>query len=116
VLIMGVNKLPEVLHCEFCNTLFEPKRRNHIYCSIKCRNRTWIPQEFICSFCQKKIVQYKVNQKFCSSSCRSLYYVKTNVTLHIPRSIFEGDREEVVDKLLKYLEDGQIIKLDNKPD
>ena len=77
----------EIMLCKLCDSPFEPKRLNHVYCSEKCRKvvegkmyRLRQRQKAledspsnICGWCQKSHQRYHKNcsraYKFCSKEC-----------------------------------------------
>lgn len=101
--------LPKSLECKNCSKSFEPKRRDQKYCSKECSTKIFLPdlkgETLICPLCENKVLKTRRDQIYCSAICRNLYNLKKMETVHIPKRIFEGTREEIVDKLEQYLED-----------
>lgn len=59
------------MNCLICNTFFNLKAQNQLYCSTKCRNLARKPkkEKNNCIQCSK----HTSNEKFCSRSCASTY-------------------------------------------
>lgn len=100
--------LKEKLECRHCLKPFQPKRVNQVYCSPLCASRIRLPDIVNdtrdCPCCKNTFVRQRTDQVYCSENCRRIYNLEHTETLHIPKSVFVGTREEIVSNLERWLE------------
>lgn len=100
--------LREKIECKYCGKEFKPKRRTNLFCSKKCSQSIRMPDlsgvTLTCPCCSQRFTPWRSNQVYCSKTCQQLYNLKRTETLHIPHTVFQGTREEIVAKLEQWLE------------